>query len=179
MRTTPSIPIDILSIRGATRMALLALGPLIVAAPAALADLKIDRLVIEKSQRVLILEHDGSPVRSYAIALGGAPRGHKQREGDLRTPEGQYTIDARNEDSAFHLSLRISYPNEADRERAARDGVDPGGQIMIHGIGEADPEMRKLHPYIDWTAGCVAVTDSEIEEIWSLVEIGTPILIRP
>ena len=179
MRQIPSIPIDILSIRGAARVALLTLAPLVGAAPTALADLKIDRLVIEKSQRVLILEHDGSPVRSYAIALGGAPRGHKQQEGDQRTPEGQYTIDARNPDSAFHRSLRISSPNAEDRRRAALQGVDPGGQIMIHGIGEADPKMRKLHPYIDWTAGCVAVTDSEIEEIWSLVEVGTPIVIRP
>jgi murein L,D-transpeptidase YafK len=179
MRHISSIPFDILSLRFTARLALLALGPLLGSAPAALADLKIDRLVIEKSQRVLILEHDGAPVRSYSIALGGAPRGHKQREGDQRTPEGQYTIDARNEDSAFHRSLRISYPNEADRQRAAMEGVDPGGQIMIHGIGEADPEMRKLHPYIDWTAGCVAVTDSEIEEIWALVAIGTPIVIRP
>jgi murein L,D-transpeptidase YafK len=179
MRQIPSTPIDLGYVRGAACLALFALASLLGAAPAALADLKIDRLVIEKSQRVLILEHDGSPVRSYSIALGGAPRGHKQREGDQRTPEGQYTIDARNEDSAFHRSLRISYPNEADRRRAEREGVDPGGQIMIHGIGEADAQMRKLHPYIDWTAGCVAVTDSEIEEIWSLVELGTPIVIRP
>ncbi len=179
MRQTPSLTLDIFCLRNTARALLTTLVPLLAGVPAAVADLKIDRLVIEKSQRVLILEHDGSPVRSYAIALGGTPRGHKQHEGDQRTPEGHYTIDARNEDSAFHRSLRISYPNEADRQRAALAGVDPGGQIMIHGIGEADPEMRKLHPYVDWTAGCVAVTDSEIEEIWSLVEIGTPIVIRP
>lgn len=143
------------------------------------ADIKADRMVVTKSARTLTLEREGQPIRTYPIALGGQPAGHKQREGDERTPEGTYAIDARNPDSDFHLSLRISYPNDEDKKRAATIGVDPGGQIMIHGIGEAVAGKRSLHPFFNWTNGCVAVTDEEMDEIWKLVDVGTPIEIKP
>ena len=117
--------------------------------------------------------------RIYAVALGARPAGHKLQQGDERTPEGVYSIDARNSDSAYHLSLRISYPNEEDRRRADARGVDPGGQIMIHGMGNAVARMGPLHPHFNWTDGCVAVTDEEMDEIWKLVDIGTPIEIKP
>lgn len=160
------------------RIAIRAAGVvLLIAMTAAHAEIKVDRVVVAKSERTMTLELDGEPIRTYPIALGARPAGHKQQEGDQRTPEGEYAIDARNPDSAYHLSLRISYPNETDRRRAAEKGVDPGGQIMIHGVGGA---MRgRLHPVINWTDGCVAVTDEEIEEIWRLVDVGTPIEIKP
>ena len=105
--------------------------------------------------------------------------GPKTREGDNKTPEGLYTIDSRNAHSQFHLSLHISYPNAADRARAAKLRVSPGGDIMIHGLPPAYAHLGPLHRKFDWTAGCVAVTDSEIEEIWKLVPIGTVVEIRP
>ena len=157
--------------------ALAAFGP--TTATGALAELKADRLVVSKSERTLTLERDGRPIRTYLVALGSRPAGHKQREGDRRTPEGVYAIDARNPDSAYHLSLRISYPNDQDRMRAAANGVDPGGQIMIHGMGGAATKVSALHPRLDWTDGCVAVTNEEMDEIWRLVDVGTPIEIKP
>jgi murein L,D-transpeptidase YafK len=144
------------------------------------ADVKADRVVVAKYERTLTLERDGRAIRAYRIALGAHPAGHKQREGDERTPEGVYAIDARNPNSSYHLSLRISYPNDHDRQRAATNGFDPGGQIMIHGLGPTATSMRvALHPGSDWTNGCVAVTNEEMDEIWQLVEVGTPIEITP
>ena len=132
------------------------------------------RILIYKSRRELILLRGESVLRSYRVALGPHPAGHKEREGDGRTPEGRYLIDRRNPNSAYHLSLHISYPNEADRARAAALAVPPGGDIMIHGLR---PGVR--HPEDDWTQGCIAVTDQEMDEIWSLVPDGTPIEIHP
>lgn len=140
---------------------------------------KADRVVIVKSERRLSLLRGDDPVRQYRIALGGEPDGHKQREGDRRTPEGEYFIDLRNPDSAYHLALRISYPNEKDRLRAWLDGYDPGGQIMIHGLRNGYAWIGERHALDDWTDGCIAVTNSEMEEIWSLVDIGTPVEILP
>lgn len=116
-------------------------------------------------------------MRSYGIALGFAPDGDKGQEGDGKTPEGFYVIEGRNPASAFHLSLKISYPDEADRAAATGQGVAPGGDIFIHGT----PNWWLLpgQPPGDWTKGCIAVTDAEIEEIWALVKDGTPIEIRP
>ena len=118
------------------------------------------------------LLRDGKILRTYHVALGGAPAGHKRQQGDQRTPEGHYTITYRNAQSRYHLSLRVSYPNAADRARASKRGVDPGGDIMIHG---ATPPGYAG----DWTEGCVAVTNAQIEEIWRLVPVGTPIRIDP
>ncbi|MCZ6619134.1 MAG: L,D-transpeptidase family protein [Gammaproteobacteria bacterium] len=156
------------------------IAPLLISIPCfAQGNAKADRVVVTKSERTLTLERNGEPIRIYAVALGAHPAGHKRQQGDERTPEGVYSIDARNPDSAYHLSLRISYPNEEDRQRAAARGVDPGGEIMIHGMGSAVSRMGPLHPHLDWTDGCVAVTDEEMDEIWKLVDIGTPIEIKP
>ncbi len=149
-------------------------------APPAVADTgRVDRVVIDKSDRRLTLLRGDEPVKSYPVALGGAPKGAKIFEGDQRTPEGTYTIDFRNADSAFHRALRISYPSEADRMRALEAGLDPGGQIMIHGLKNGQGWLGERHLADDWTDGCIAVTNGQIEEIWSLVDLGTPVEIRP
>jgi murein L,D-transpeptidase YafK len=111
--------------------------------------------------------------------LGGNPIGPKERQGDNKTPEGTYVIDARNSDSRFHLSLRISYPNERDKKRAKELGVSPGGDIMIHGIKNGLAWVGDAHAGVDWTKGCIAVTDEEIEEIDKLAPNGTIVEIRP
>ena len=137
-----------------------------------------DRIVVEKAARRMHLERAGTTVKSYRIALGRNPVGHKQQEGDSRTPEGTYIIDTRNPQSRFHLSLRVSYPNAADRRSAAARGVSPGGDIFIHGLPNGAPEAA-LFAGRDWTDGCIAVTNAEIREIWAMVKDGTPIEIRP
>jgi murein L,D-transpeptidase YafK len=137
-----------------------------------------DRIVVIKSKRVLMLMQDGAIIKSYRIALGSNPFGHKIKAGDKRTPEGKYIIDARNPNSSYHLSLRISYPSQADLENAERLGVSPGGSIMIHGQKPQYAHLGKLHRLEDWTDGCIAVTNREIEEIWRLVPNGTPIEIK-
>lgn len=141
--------------------------------------LTVDRVIVLKSARELYLIAGSHIVRNYRIALGRYPSGHKIKQGDSRTPEGRYTLDFKLDDSAFHRAIHISYPNEADRERADVLGVDPGGQIMIHGL-PPDWTARSLgHPNIDWTNGCIAVTNAEIDEISKLVPTGTPIEIYP
>jgi murein L,D-transpeptidase YafK len=140
---------------------------------------RVDRVVVNKSRRELLLLSGMSVLRAYRIALGFDPVGHKVQEGDGRTPEGRYTIDCRNPRSAYHLALRISYPNAADRQRAAEMGVAPGGDIMIHGLPNGVDAAARGHPQRDWTRGCIAVEDGEIEEIWNLVADGTAIEINP
>jgi len=164
--------------------AMAALAAMLAAAPSRGDDLlqpvdQVDRIVIEKALRKLTLVKNDQPVRSYRVALGAQPTGHKRREGDARTPEGVYEIDARNPRSDFFLSLRISYPNEADVARARAAGEDPGGQIMIHGLRNGFGWLGDRHQRRDWTDGCVAVTNSEMLEIWRLVDLGTPVEIRP
>ncbi len=128
---------------------------------------------VHKGQRKMYLLHHEKVLKSYDVALGFAPDGHKQFEGDGRTPEGTYRIDRRNPNSEFHLSIGISYPNQADRDYAAALGKSPGGDIFIHG-GPRRPVTRR-----DWTAGCIAVTDREMERIYAMVKDGTPIHILP
>jgi murein L,D-transpeptidase YafK len=139
----------------------------------------VDRILIEKSARRLMLISQGEVLKSYKIALGGNPIGPKERQGDNKTPEGTYVIDARNRDSRFHLSLHISYPNERDKKRAKELGVSPGGDIMIHGIKNGFSWVGDAHAGVDWTKGCLAVTDEEIEEIDKLAPNGTIVEIRP
>ncbi len=138
-----------------------------------------DRILVEKAARTLSLFKDGAVLKSYHVALGREPVGPKEREGDGRTPEGSYVIAGRKEDSAFHRALRISYPNEADLARAQAAGESPGGDIMIHGLKNGLGWLGRLHTRSDWTEGCIAVTNEEIEEIWRAVPDSTPVEIRP
>ena len=137
-----------------------------------------DLIRVDKSERLLELLRSGQVIRSYTISLGDAPEGHKVQQGDERTPEGTYRIDWRNPNSVAYLSLHISYPNTQDRARAAAAGVDPGGDIMIHGILNGWGFLGPLQRFRDWTNGCIAVTDAEMREIWSLVPDGTAITIQ-
>lgn len=139
-----------------------------------------DRVLLLKSQRRLLLIADGRPFREYRVSLGFEPVGDKLREGDGRTPEGHYILDWKNPNSEYYRSIHISYPNAADRVRAHAAGIeDPGDNIMIHGLGPEMAFLGKTHRAADWTNGCIAVTNKEIDEIWRLVRTGTPIEIRP
>lgn len=151
------------------------------AIPPLLADRppKADSVLVEKAERRLSLIRDGQPYRSYRVSLGRQPVGHKQREGDLRTPEGHYILDWRNPDSCCYKSLHVSYPNEEDKRLAAERGDDPGGLIMIHGQENGWGWLGWLGPYLNQTHGCIAVRNTPMEEIWSAVGNGTPIEIRP
>ena len=139
----------------------------------------VDRILIEKKARRLMLISKGEVLKTYKIALGGNPDGPKERQGDNKTPEGTYVIDSRNKESHYHLSLHISYPNERDKKRAKELGVSPGGNIMIHGIKNGFSWVGDSHTEVDWTKGCIAVTDEEIEEIARLAPKGTIVEIRP
>jgi murein L,D-transpeptidase YafK len=147
--------------------------------PASRATAVADSIVVEKSQHRLSLYRRGILLRSYLVALGQQPVGDKERIGDNRTPEGLFHIEARNPASRYHRSLRISYPDAAHRARARTLGVAPGGDIMIHGLPDAQAWVGASHRDFDWTEGCIAVTNQEIEEIWSAVPVGTPIQIKP
>ena len=134
---------------------------------------EVTQIYVSKERRKLYLLHQNDVLKEYKIQLGFAPEGHKRERGDGRTPEGLYMIDRRNENSRYHLSLGISYPNRKDLAAAQAAGIDPGGEIFIHGENDRGPSKR------DWTAGCIAVKDREIEEIFSMVRDGTPIYIEP
>ncbi len=138
-----------------------------------------DEVRVVKSERKLYLLRDGQPYKTYCISLGSRPVGDKIQAGDKRTPEGQYVIDWRNLQSNYHRALHISYPDAEDRQEARDRGVDPGGMIMIHGLpnkAHGDPEG---YVGMDWTDGCIAVTNAEIEELLRVVKDGTPIEILP
>ncbi|QYX58563.1 L,D-transpeptidase family protein [Roseovarius sp. SCSIO 43702] len=137
----------------------------------------IDLIELDKSERRLTVYRDGEALRSYEVALGPEPEGHKRRQGDGRTPEGEYRIDRRNPQSAFHLSLGIDYPRPQDRARAAEAGVSPGGDIFFHGQPNLLPHIERRAG--DWTEGCIALTNAEIEELWRVTPIGTRVVIRP
>lgn len=137
----------------------------------------VERIVVEKSARRLVLLQSGKAVRVYRIALGFSPVGDKVRQGDGRTPEGVYRIDRRNDRSAYHLSLGLDYPQAEDRARARTGGFDPGGDIMIHGQPNAMPDEMVLKG--DWTAGCIAVSNAEIREIWAATDTETLVEVRP
>ena len=135
-------------------------------------------LVLKAPRRLLLLQGD-RVLRDYAIALGRSPTGPKRHWRDGRTPEGRYRIDSRVADSRFHRALHISYPNEDDLDFARRAGIAPGGDVMIHGLPAGESWVGAVHRHYDWTNGCIGVTDDEMNEIWELVDDGTPIEIRP
>jgi murein L,D-transpeptidase YafK len=147
--------------------------------PSAPAEARADLIEVFKGERRMELKRKGKTIRRYHVALGFSPERHKEREGDGRTPEGSYTVDARNPRSAFHLSLRVSYPDEDDKARAASLGVSPGGDIYIHGQPNGWRKFLVGHPAKDWTTGCVAVSDAEIREVWALVPTGVRVVIHP
>ena len=140
---------------------------------------RADAILILKRDHVLELLKNGKVFRTYKVALGQGGLAPKEREGDGRTPEGHYIIDSRNAQSRYHKALHISYPNAEDRKRAARLGVSPGGAVMIHGLPNGKGWIGAGHRLYDWTLGCIAVTDAEIDEIWEMVPVGTPVEIRP
>lgn len=142
------------------------------------AEVKVDRVLVLKSRHKLLLLSGTTVVKSYRVALGGGGLEPKRRQGDRRTPEGIYKIDYRNPASMFHLALHISYPQTTDRQRAGKLGVPPGGDIMIHGLPPEYSWVGPQHRRTDWTDGCIAVTDAEIEEIWNSVPDGTPVEVR-
>ena len=137
-----------------------------------------ERLQIDKGAHRLVIFADGRAVKSYRISLGRVPEGAKEREGDGRTPEGVYIVDYRKADSDYHRALHISYPDPDDRQRAKGLGVSPGGAIMIHGLPNGLGWIGRFHRFYDWTQGCIAVTDEEMDELWRAVPDGTPVEIR-
>jgi len=154
-------------------------GPPAEAPAMAPAAAQADLIEVFKGERRMELKRQGRVLRRYRVALGFTPTQHKEREGDGRTPEGTYTIDARNPRSSFHLSLRVSYPDDRDKAHAAALGVPPGGDIYIHGLPNGWRKLTTPHPRKDWTTGCIAITDTAIREIWSLVPTGAKVVIRP
>lgn len=138
-----------------------------------------DKIVVIKGEHKMMLLRGGTVIRSYQVSLGRGGKGPKMRSGDHKTPEGSYTIDWRNPKSHFHLSLHISYPNATDIQRAREHGFAPGGDIMIHGLQNGLGWIGRFHRVFDWTDGCIAVTDSEMDQIWRAVPDGTPVDIRP
>jgi len=139
----------------------------------------VDKVVVIKNKRILILLKDGEIFKTYRVSLGRRPEGHKIESGDLRTPEGRYVLDSKNSKSKYYLAIHISYPNELDTINAQKRGVSPGGGIMIHGLPQKSPHFTEITGYADWTNGCIAVTNPEMEEIWQFVSAGTPIEIKP
>ena len=139
----------------------------------------VDKVVVDKSERKLHLIMDGEPYRTFDIALGIRPVGDKEYEGDFRTPEGTYRLDARNPNSEFFLSIHVSYPNGQDIREARAMGVDPGGAIMIHGLPNNPTRSEAYYRTQDWTNGCIAVSNSDMIDIWLMTADNTPIEIRP
>lgn len=140
---------------------------------------KADEIIVLKSKRKLQLYFKGAKVKQYSISLGGNPNGHKQFEGDQKTPEGSYFINGKNPNSKYYKNLGISYPNEEDASFARSKGKNPGGEIKIHGLPNNKPWLGKLHLLKDWTHGCIAVTNKQMDEIYRSVKIGTKITILP
>ena len=140
---------------------------------------KADAVIVDKSDARLYLKRNGKVLRSFRVKFGSEPQGHKVQQGDGRTPEGRYTLDYKNPHSRYHKSIHVSYPNAQDRANARRRGVDPGGDIMVHGQpndwGWAWPDTQLFN----WTDGCIALSNKDMDVVWSSVDVGTPILIRP
>lgn len=165
--------------RRSITIALNLLSFIVLGLPAGAFSAQADRVLVVKEERRLYLYQGEELLRSYKIALGKNPVGHKQRRGDNRTPEGRYNLDRRIADSKFYRAIHISYPNEQDERRAAAKGLHPGGSIMIHGVPNRYSDGKDFFVRHDWTEGCIAVTNEDMFEIWQLVAENTPIEIRP
>ncbi len=142
-------------------------------------DSPVDRIVVEKSKRTMTLLKQDKAIRTYRIALGRDPVGPKVQKGDKKTPEGLYFVDYKLRKSIYHRALHLNYPNQADIDRAKSLGVTPGNSIMIHGMKQDKLWMGNVQYLFDWTNGCIALTNDEIEEVWNLVPVWTPVEIRP
>jgi murein L,D-transpeptidase YafK len=140
---------------------------------------KADSVLVKKHEKRLYLMKNKKPFKIYRIALGANSKGPKRRADDERTPEGTYILDYKNPDSDFYKSIHISYPNDQDIIRAKEMGAAPGGDIMIHGQKNGAKNFERIHRYVNWTDGCIAVTNTEMDEIWASVDVGTPITIEP
>ena len=138
-----------------------------------------DLVVVDKTKMKLYLYHQEKLLNEFSIALGASPKGHKQQQGDERTPEGRYLLDYKNSASKFYKSIHISYPNAEDKKSAAALGVDPGGDIMIHGQRNGVGWASFFMQWFDWTDGCIALSDADMDEVWDAVTVNTPIEIRP
>lgn len=166
-------------IRILTASALFLLCAATLAQSAAHSPVHADRVLVVKKDHTLQLLSQGKVIKTYKVALGGDPVGPKARQGDHKTPEGVYVLDFRNAHSQFYKSIHISYPNARERAAAHQKGVSPGGDVFVHGLPNGYGSIGAAHRLKDWTDGCIAVTDAEIEEIWNAVTDGTPIEIRP
>ncbi len=140
---------------------------------------KIDLVVVTKSKSIMALMRNGKVLRQYRIALGDRPEGHKLKEGDQRTPEGRYILDYKKSNSAYYRAIHISYPNDEDKFRASALGISPGGQIMIHGQNPNSSLTPQEAQKFNWTDGCIAITNQQMDELWGSIEPGTPIEIWP
>jgi murein L,D-transpeptidase YafK len=147
--------------------------------PAVASAQKADLVVVRKSESLLYLERDGRAFASFRASFGSQPKGHKQQEGDERTPEGRYVLDSKNVKSAFYRSIHISYPNHQDAAAAKARGVKPGGQIMIHGQKNGFGWLSSVAQWFNWTEGCVGLSNDDMDAVWSAVSVGTPIQIYP
>lgn len=139
----------------------------------------VDYILVNKTEKKMYLLSNGYKVKEYNVVFGGNPIGHKEQEGDEKTPEGQYILDYKKVDSSFYKAIHISYPNDADVSNAKAKGINPGGAIMIHGQKNGLGRLSWLTQRVNWTNGCIAVTNMEMDEIWGIVKIGTPIEILP
>jgi murein L,D-transpeptidase YafK len=142
-------------------------------------EINIDSVLVKKTERKMYLLSNGNVLKEYDVVFGNNPKGHKQQEGDEKTPEGKYTLDYKKINSSFYKSIHISYPNKEDIATAKAIGVSPGGQIMIHGQKNGFAWLSWLTQHFNWTNGCIAVNNSAMEEIWQLVKVGIPIEIMP
>jgi murein L,D-transpeptidase YafK len=141
---------------------------------------KADAVIVKKSEKALYLMRDDKPLKRYHVVFGPRPKGHKLMEGDERTPEGLYTLDFKNPKSGYYKSIRISYPNQADIEKAKKFNVHPGGNIMIHGIKNSwSAKTAARARNANWTDGCIALSNSDMDELWEAIDVGTPISILP
>ena len=140
---------------------------------------KADSVLVKKHEKQLYLMKNNKPFKIYRVAFGANSKGPKRKEGDERTPEGTYILDYKNSDSDFYKSIHISYPDDQDIKRAKEMGISPGGDIMIHGQKNGSKNFSRIQRFVNWTDGCIAVTNAEMDEIWASVDVGTPITIEP